>query len=74
MASSSKRQTTFAKIQREQRVREKRVLKAEKKAAAREAKLAGLADPTAVVEIGEDGEVIKNTEPAEDETPRAVEA
>jgi hypothetical protein len=42
MASSSKRQTTFAKMQREQRVKEKRALKAEKKQAVREAKAAGL--------------------------------
>lgn len=74
MASSSKRQTTFAKIQREQRVKEKRAMKAEKKAAAREAKLAGVVDPDAVVEIGEDGEVVEQAGPAEDEAPRAAEA
>lgn len=42
MASSSKRQTTMAKLQREQRVREKRQLKAEKKQAVKEAKAAGI--------------------------------
>ena len=41
MASSSKRQTTFAKTQREQKVKERRALKQEKKQAAREAKAAG---------------------------------
>ena len=44
--ASSKRQTTFAKMQREQRVKEKRALKQEKKQAAREAKAAGIALPT----------------------------
>jgi hypothetical protein len=46
--ASSKRQTTFAKMQREQRVKEKRALKLEKKQAAREAKAAGTALPTDV--------------------------
>ena len=41
MASTSKRQTTFAKMQREQKVKERRALKQEKKQAAREAKAAG---------------------------------
>ena len=47
--ASSKRQTTFAKMQREQRVKEKRALKQEKKQAAREAKAAGTALPTDMV-------------------------
>ncbi len=38
MSSSSKRQTTMAKMQREQRLRERRVLKQEKKQAAAEAR------------------------------------
>jgi hypothetical protein len=46
--ASSKRQTTFAKMQREQRVKEKRALKLEKKQAAREAKAAGTTLPTDV--------------------------
>lgn len=40
MSSSSKRQTTMAKMQREQRVRERRVAKQEKKQAAAAAKIA----------------------------------
>lgn len=47
MASSSKRQTTMAKIQREQAVREKRARKAEK----REARLAAPAVPEAPLEL-----------------------
>ena len=42
---ATKKQQTFAKMQREQRVREKRQLKAEKKQAAAEAKLAALNAP-----------------------------
>ena len=38
---ATKRQTTFAKMQREQKVKERRALKLEKKQAAREAKAAG---------------------------------
>ena len=41
MSSKSKRQQTLAKRAREQKVREKRTLKQERKAAAREAKLNG---------------------------------
>jgi hypothetical protein len=46
--SANKRQQTMAKIRREQAVRERRVLKQEKKEAARRAKAAGgtLADPS----------------------------
>lgn len=54
MASSSKRQTTMAKMQREQRVRERRVLKAEKKQAAKEAKAAGVTLPEATAEAPAD--------------------
>jgi hypothetical protein len=50
MSSSSKRQTTFAKMQREQRVKEKRALKLEKKQAARAAKAAGETPPAEVEE------------------------
>jgi len=57
MASSSKRQTTMAKMQREQRVREKRVLKAEKKQAAATAKLAGTAEAPVEETLSEDGSV-----------------
>ena len=42
---ATKKQQTFAKMQREQRVREKRQLKAEKKQAAAEAKLAAATAP-----------------------------
>jgi hypothetical protein len=42
MSSKSKRQQTMAKRTREQKVREKRVLKQEKKAAAAAAKAAGI--------------------------------
>ena len=42
---ATKKQQTFAKMQREQRVREKRQLKAEKKQAAAEAKLAAANAP-----------------------------
>lgn len=56
MASSSKRQTTMAKLQREQRVREKRQLKAEKKQAVKEAKAAGIPLGTEEPLDGETGE------------------
>ena len=52
--ASSKRQTTFAKMQREQRVKEKRALKQEKKQAAREAKAAGLTLPADVEDVEDD--------------------
>jgi len=54
MASSSKRQTTFAKMQRELRVKEKRALKEEKKRAAREAKLSGESIVPDAAETAED--------------------
>jgi hypothetical protein len=44
MSSSSKRQQTMAKRAREQRVKERRVLKAEKKQAAAEARMANSSD------------------------------
>ncbi len=50
MSSSSKKQTTFAKMQREQRVRERRAAKAEKKAAAR---AGATSDSTAPAETAE---------------------
>ena len=51
--ASSKRQTTFAKLQREQRVKERRQLKQEKKQAARAAKAGGIA-PEGETEAGEE--------------------
>ena len=69
MASSSKRQTTFAKMQREQRVKEKRALKAEKKAAAREAKLMGpIPEADGLVDGDLAGEAVGETEIAEEST------
>jgi hypothetical protein len=43
---SSKRQTTMAKLARERRVKEKRELKLEKKAAAKAARAEGLEEPS----------------------------
>jgi hypothetical protein len=54
MGSSSKRQQTFAKKNREQKVREKRALKLEKKhaaAAARQAKAAESLLPTTPADV-----------------------
>ncbi len=62
MASSSKRQTTFAKMQREQRIKERRALKQEKKQAAREAKAAAAVEP---VEVDETLDDTVAAEPAE---------
>ena len=56
--SANKRQQTMAKIRREQAVRERRVLKQEKKEAARRAKAAGgaLADPSGDDQLATVGE------------------
>lgn len=62
MASSSKRQTTMAKLQREQRVREKRQLKAEKKQAVKEAKAAGVPFGGEEPLVDEDGVALTGVE------------
>jgi len=60
---ATKKQQTFAKMQREQRVREKRQLKAEKKQAAAEAKLAAATAPA--VEPGTEAEEADDVQPEE---------
>jgi len=74
MGSSSKRQTTMAKMARERRLQEKRERKAEKKEARKLAAAQGL-DPDAIVdgaaEPGE-GDDTAPAEPATDEAPPAV--
>jgi hypothetical protein len=54
MSSSSKRQTTMAKMQREQRLRERRVLKAEKKQAAADARAGEATEATLEPEAVDD--------------------
>lgn len=61
MGSSSKRQTTMAKIARERALQEKRALKAEKKA---ERKAARLAEAEGTAPIGE-AEGTETAEPGE---------
>jgi hypothetical protein len=51
---SSKRQQTFAKMERERRVKERRVLKQEKKQAAAAAKIAAAAGTLPVETVGQD--------------------
>ena len=68
--ASSKRQTTFAKMQREQRVKEKRALKKEKKQAAREAKAAGIAFPP----TDEDVEAVADEEGSDEMAPEETAA
>jgi hypothetical protein len=58
----SKRQQTFAKMERERRVREKRVLKAEKKQAAAAERNAEPEDGLLQVDVAEDGEVSEVSE------------
>jgi hypothetical protein len=65
MGSSSKRQTTMAKMARERRLQEKRERKAEKKEARKLAAAQGR-DPDAV------GEETSPAEPSEDDAPPAV--
>jgi hypothetical protein len=72
---ATKKQQTFAKMQREQRVREKRQLKAEKKQAAAEAKLAALNAPEGTETELEDGEESDATvEEAESVQPEELHA
>ena len=69
MASSSKKKTTMAKLNRESAVRDKRLRKAAKKDARKAAAAAELLNPT--VETDEEvpeGEV-DETQPAEDRSP-----
>ena len=74
MASSSKKKTTMAKLNRESAVRDKRLRKAAKKDARKAAAAAELLNPTvesdetAAGEEGEEGE----TQPAEDFSPEAA--
>ena len=51
---SSKRQQTFAKMERERRVKERRALKQEKKQAAAAAKIAAADGTLAVETVGQD--------------------
>jgi hypothetical protein len=71
MASSSKKKTTMAKLNRESAVRDKRLRKAAKKDARKAAAAAELLNPTVEVDEtaeGEEGE----TQPAEDRSPEAA--
>ena len=72
MASSSKKKTTMAKLNRESAVRDKRLRKAAKKDARKAAAAAELLNPT--VETDEEtpeGEV-DETQPAEDRSPEVA--
>ncbi len=74
MASSSKKKTTMAKLNRESAVRDKRLRKAAKKDARKAAAAAELLNPTvesdetAEGEEGEEGQ----TQPAEDYSPEVA--
>ena len=69
MASSSKKKTTMAKLNRESAVRDKRLRKAAKKDARKAAAAAELLNPTVETdEENPDGEV-DETEAAEDRSP-----
>ena len=74
MASSSKKKTTMAKLNRESAVRDKRLRKAAKKDARKAAAAAELLNPTVesdeTVE-GEEGEV-DEAQPAEDRSPEVA--
>lgn len=68
---SSKRQQTFAKMERERRVRERRALKMEKKQAAAAERMAQSAeDPSAVLAVGADDP--EGVQPVSAEDPEAV--
>jgi hypothetical protein len=72
MGSSSKRQTTMAKMARERRLQEKRERKQEKKEA-RKLAAAEARDPDAVVDgAAQADEDTVPAEPAADDAPRAV--
>jgi hypothetical protein len=71
MASSSKKKTTMAKLNRESAVRDKRLRKAAKKDARKAAAAAELLEPTVQSDEtaeGEEGE----TRPAEDRSPEVA--
>ena len=74
MASSSKKKTTMAKLNRESAVRDKRLRKAAKKDARKAAAAAELLNPTVesdeTAEGEEGGEV--DEQPAEDRSPEAA--
>ena len=64
----SKRQQTFAKMERERRVKEKRALKQEKKQNAAAERLAGEAEPLLDGDLPE-GEQVEQVEGQEQEEP-----
>jgi hypothetical protein len=64
----SKRQQTFAKMERERRVKEKRALKQEKKQNAAAERLAGEAEPVLDGDLPE-GEQVEQVEGQEQEEP-----
>jgi hypothetical protein len=70
---SSKRQQTFAKMERERRVKEKRALKAEKKAAAAAEKNAPPPDPSLII-YDEAGEPIEQGEVSESANGESADA
>ena len=75
MGSSSKRQTTMAKMARERRLQEKRERKQEKKEARKLAAAEGTAPEAGEYTVAADPELGENTEPAlpaENDTPPAV--
>jgi hypothetical protein len=70
---SSKRQQTFAKMERERRVKEKRALKQEKKAAAAAEKNAPPPDPSMTV-FDDAGEPIQHEEDSDSEEGERAES
>jgi hypothetical protein len=68
MASSSKKKTTMAKLNRESAVRDKRLRKAAKKDARKAAAAAELLEPTVQSDETEAGD----TQPAEDRSPEVA--
>jgi hypothetical protein len=68
MASSSKKKTTMAKLNRESAVRDKRLRKAAKKDARKAAAAAELLEPTVQADENELGEA----EPAADRSPETA--
>jgi hypothetical protein len=71
MASSSKKKTTMAKLNRESAVRDKRLRKAAKKDARKAAAAAELLNPTAESDEPETGEA-GEAQPAEDYAPEVA--
>jgi hypothetical protein len=74
MASSSKKKTTMAKLNRESAVRDKRLRKAAKKDARKAAAAAELLEPTVQSEDAEatDGTEEGETQPSEDRSPEVA--